>query len=363
MQKYFLAIVLVIAGLCACEKHGGPGTQSASNVSRAMTNLNVKVRIGVVMKSGDVKRVARRDVLVMRADIIALWADVEKAKKQNLQAQREIIQEANREAEQEVKREMGYDAKLNSFRAARNEASRLSASRHQLLSQGCERIAKLIERTCQASTINMIHDFDTFSDNYRPEEWGRKENRERLRSKYEWWVENNKYFLNPPSDEDKKFMTRMRDELDEIYRSFPEEGTILREEERQIEGTDREQREFMGTFNRAVSERAAKKAQVPLEGERVPLEKAKTEFLQKVREAFVLSFKTDLEGEASVAMPKGRCFLFCDADVGLSHVTWSCPVEVTQEGQLMELSNDNAAAVDGSEVAQLISTIGTSGAK
>ncbi len=321
MEKRFLAIVLIIAGLCACEKRGGPSDRAAS--------LNVKVRIGVVMKSGDVKRVARRDALVMKADIIALWADFEMSKSRE-----------HSQIEREIKQEIGYDAKLNSIQ---NSMNQLRTSIDNLLAQGHKQLREHVEKTYQDAKDCTYSEYYRYFDKFRyePSERGEAEYRRNLEDTYTLLINTDPF--------SKEYLTERRVELKKISSLFDE---TVPQKKRDLNQFANEQREFIDTFNSTVSER-----------ERNRLEKAKTEFLQKVREALVLSFKTDLEGEASVAMPKGRYFLFCDADVGLSHITWNYPVEVKQEGQSIELSNDNAAPISEGEVAQLISTIGSSGTK
>jgi len=94
MNKRNLFILVLIATLVNCN---GPKP------------LNVKIKVGVVMKSGDVKNVARQDLIISKADIIDLW----EASKKNNRWIPDLIRKDTQD-------ELGYDAKINSFRESIN---------------------------------------------------------------------------------------------------------------------------------------------------------------------------------------------------------------------------------------------------
>jgi hypothetical protein len=83
-------------------------------------------------------------------------------------------------------------------------------------------------------------------------------------------------------------------------------------------------------------------------------EKAKNDFLLKCKEAFVSVFKTDLNGEANIRIPKGKYYIFCSSEIGLNHITWNYAANILKEGEYIELANDNAFSFDEEKTAQLL---------
>jgi len=77
-----------------------------------LKTYNVKIRVGVVLRSGDVKNVARRDLIISKADIIDLW---ETSKKNDRWTPALITKDA--------KDELGYDAQLKLFQESIDEIS------------------------------------------------------------------------------------------------------------------------------------------------------------------------------------------------------------------------------------------------
>jgi hypothetical protein len=84
------------------------------------------------------------------------------------------------------------------------------------------------------------------------------------------------------------------------------------------------------------------------------LKKAKAEFLLKLKDTYVTSFLTDLNGEATVTLPKGRYFIFGMAEIALNIITWNYAVSIASDGQYIELSNDNAFSFKQEEVSKLL---------
>jgi len=89
MKKHFLLIlisILLIFTFC------GP------------KEAKVKIKAGVVMKSGDVKVLARQEFLIVKSDVVSLW---ETSKKENIKGL-EVIKE-------EIRMEVGYENKINTL--------------------------------------------------------------------------------------------------------------------------------------------------------------------------------------------------------------------------------------------------------
>ena len=91
----WIAIGLFMIMLYACNSNK---EQSGNNY------LNVKIKVGVVMKSGDVKNAARQDLIISKSDAVKLWETI----KRNTIRSRNVIEE-------ETKVELEYQTKLDAF--------------------------------------------------------------------------------------------------------------------------------------------------------------------------------------------------------------------------------------------------------
>jgi len=70
------------------------------------------------------------------------------------------------------------------------------------------------------------------------------------------------------------------------------------------------------------------------------------DFYVKLKEGFIKSFKTNLNGEASFTLSKGQYYLFGIAKVGQSNIIWNLPLNFENNDHYIELSNDNAFSID-----------------
>ncbi len=309
MKRIFVVIVVISIVVITCQ----------NPVSRTKT-YSVKIKFGVVMKSGDVKNVARRDVIITKADMIALW----ETSKINNHWDRSLI-------EKEVKEELGYEAQLASFQESINQAKQTAiASR----AEPPKKLRSHVEETYQKGKAYPISlNFDKFR--YEPVDLGAY--LVKLDTQYNEVISSN---IDPSA---KQYFAQRYAEFKRIRNLFQEAGAVGIKSAADVESLGKQQKEFIEDVNKKVSARYQEY-----------FEKAKNEFLNIFKEAYLLSVKTDLNGEARVTLPGGRSFLFCDAEVGLSHITWNCPVEIFKEDQYIELSNDNAASLEENEVAQLL---------
>jgi hypothetical protein len=283
------------------------------------------------MKSGDVKNVARRDVIVSKADIIELW----RTSKRDNRLDHAFV-------EKEVQAELGYDAKLSSFRESISEKNirieQLRATFKLQRESIAQRLYEHLEKTYKGAEPYMLGTYFVLYTNrlmgLDEEGFGAVEKA----------YDEVKGKVNPGSDAE-EFVAKSYAEFREIKNSYTSAlaASGISKARQELDELLKEQKGFVQYCKTKMGEM-----------EQSNFHKAITEFLLKFKETHALSFKTDLNGEATVAIPGGRCYLFCDAEIGLSHMTWNYPVDIVREGQYVELSNDNAASVEESEAVQVM---------
>jgi hypothetical protein len=296
--------------------------------------LNVKIKVGVVMKSGDVKIVARQDLITTKADIIDLWETSKKNNKWNPDLIRKDTQE-----------ELGYDAKINSFRESINEKSipinQLRANLQRQREILAQRLYEHIEKSYQEAPGSLNVSFSYLTNHsVGLDEAGLRA----VDNKYKQLIDDN---ANPWA-EVKQFLETRYAEFKEIkgsYRRYVNALAAVNTSKEQHELNDllKEREKFSEYFSKKVAEK-----------DKSYFEKARSEFLLKFKEVLVSVFKTDLNGEANVRIPKGKYFIFCSSEIGLNHITWDYATTIAKEGQYIELANDNASSFEDGKTAQLL---------
>jgi hypothetical protein len=295
--------------------------------------LNVKIKVGVVMKSGDVKNVARQDLIISKADIIDLW----EASKKNNRWIPDLIRKDTQD-------ELGYDAKINSFRESINEKNTLISQlrgdfqrQREILAQ---RLYEHLEKTFHESLPYMLGSYFVLFTNHLV---GLDE--EGLRAVEKTYNELIRDNVNPGT---KQFLETRYAEFKEIKNSIANAAAVVETRKTQHELDDllNEREKFIEYFNNKVAEKS-----------KSYFEKAKSEFFLKFREVFVSVSKTDLNGEANIRIPKGKYFIFCSSEIGLNHITWDYVTNVAKEGQYIELANDNAFSFKEEDTTQLLKVL------
>jgi hypothetical protein len=322
MNKRNLFILVLIATLVNC------------NGSKP---LNVKIKVGVVMKSGDVKNVARQDLIISKADIIDLW---ETSKKNNRWAP-DLIRKDTQD-------ELGYDAKLNSFRESINEKSipvnQLHANLQREREVLAQRLYEHIEKSFQEAPGSLGVSFSYLTNHsVGLDEAGLKA----VDNKYKQLIDDN---ANPWA-EVKQFLETRYAEFKEIKGSYDRYVNALAavntgKEQHELDNLVKEQQEFIELANKKVAER-----------DKSYFEKAKADFLLNFKEVFASLNKTDLNGEANIRIPTGKYFIFCSSEIGLNHITWDYVTNVAKEGQYIELANDNAFSFKEEDTTQLLKVL------
>ena len=294
--------------------------------------LNVKIKVGVVLKSGDVKNVARQDLIISKADIIDLW----ETSKKNSRSIPDLIKKDTRD-------ELGYDAKLNSFRESINEKNtfinqlRLDFQRKR--ESIAERFYEHLEKTFQESLPYMLGSYFVLFTNHLvgPDEQGFRA----VEKTYNELINGN---VNRAPGAQQFLATRYA-EFKEIKNSLTNPPDINKAQH-ELDNLLKEQEQFTEYFNEKVAEK-----------DKSYFEKAKSDFLLKFKEVLVSVIKTDLNGEGNIGVRKGKYFLFCSSEIGLNHIAWNYAANITKEGQYIELANDNAFSFEEEKTAQLLKVL------
>jgi hypothetical protein len=290
------------------------GTVTTLVTCHGSKRLNVKIKVGVVLKSGDVKNVARQDFIISKADIIDLW--------------------------ESSKKNTGYESKLNSLRESINEKNTLINQlrvdfQHQR-ETAANRFNEHLAKTSRESVpYFLVSDFGYLSDpRIKADDQGFR----LLEKTYNELIKAN------PNPGTRQFLETKYAEFREIKNSFvsPPAAAELSKAQHELDNLVIQQKAFID-FNEDAPEI-----------DRSYFEKAKNDFLLKCKEAFVSVFKTDLNGEANIRIPKGKYYIFCSSEIGLNHITWNYAANILKEGEYIELANDNAFSFDEEKTAQLL---------
>jgi hypothetical protein len=319
-MNYFVVLMTILVLLA----NVGCGQKSRS---QAETMANVRIMVGVVMKSGDVKNVARRNFLASKVDIVSLWEMSKKKSKWD----RNLI-------EQETKDELGYEEKLQAFQGAIGEKQahikQLWANHQDQLRSIVRKCSKHMEETYEKGmNYGVGYYFDVFRIPSEPYE-------EFMRDADKRYSEVMKY---PITQYAKKFLAERYSEFKEIRNQFENAAIQIRTQQNEIEKIGQERATFIKNYAQTVSDK-----------EKIYFDKAKAYFITEYQENYITTFKTDLSGGAEVKLPKGKCFLFGGAEIGLNYIVWNYEANIAEEGQYIELSNDNASSLSKEDTTQIV---------
>ena len=304
MRRLVATSVFFIFVVGACS---GPNARSSAGKA-----LNIRIKAGVILKSGDIKTVARRNFVISREDLVGLWASIK-----NNQVLDQVLL-ANDTAV-----EIGCDAKLESIQESIDNTN-------QSISGLPRRIYEHVEKTYQEGQPFPV---SFYFDDFRYEPVDLSNYLERLEKQY---VQIVNFDLDAAA---KKFFALRYEEFKKL-KSVAGTTAKLKLDLVALEKQKKDLKEL-------VTIKANEKYQENLK-------KAKAEFLLKLKDTYVTSFLTDLNGEATVTLPKGRYFIFGMAEIALNIITWNYAVSIASDGQYIELSNDNAFSFKQEEVSKLL---------
>jgi len=292
--------------------------------------VNVRIRVGVVMKSGDVKNIARHDFLVSKANIFSLW----ETSLQKNKWDHSLI-------EKETQVELGYEAKLAAFQDAihgrQEHINQLRAKSRDQFRSIKKQFSKHIEITYEKGlNYGVGYYFDILripTESFEIQ----------LRDADKKYGEVSKY---PVSQDAKDFLSERYAEFRGIKNQYESAFAQVAAEQVEIDKIGQERDAFIKNYEQTISEK-----------EKVYFNNAKANFITEYKKNFITTFKTDLSGVAEAQLPKGECFFFSEGEIGLDYLVWNYNATITKEGQYIELSNDNALSSKKEEAAQIISIL------
>lgn len=286
-------------------------------ISCAKKESNITVKVGVVMNSGDIKNVARQEFLITHTDVVFFW------------------KESKKMIEKEIGAELDYENKMNNFEKEKNKyesivAQKTARNNPQLskmvddLKANINKRRKIIGRT--RVSFSDIEILEMKKTNYN----------------------EIKEIINKNDQIYKNYIKAFKS-IESLYEEFKKIKIS-------ISNLGEEERNNIYKITQGISE---------LKKDRDLKVRKKTieQFQLKLKENLVQTFKTNLNGEASFTLEKKNYYIFGLVTVGINNIIWSLPLDVTEDTQYLELSNDNAYALSDEslfeELSEAIMGIGT----
>ena len=312
-------------------------------VSCTSKEADVKIKVGVVMESGDIKVVARQNVVISKVDLMTVWNE---AKKQNWKGV-DLI-------ERQIRLEMNYEEKKASLE---REETSYQRTIDKLINHNNPAIDRLkFDLAVQVQTAiisgNLI-------DKRISEIFEALDNRFHVtaeKTSYREIIQFTDLFLwtlkelikasppVPPEDEipiDNLTARAFATQRDTWKESLAEVNKI----KSKLDGIAsnltplKENVSRMNEEIKKLKEELDYKINLQFEASK---SKALKEFQDQAAGTIVLKQKTNLNGEALIKIPKGTYHLFCIAELANKYIIWSLPIKVDRREQYFELSNDTA---------------------
>ena len=336
MKKYFLFVLISLLTIF---------------VSCAPKKDNVRIKAGIIMKSGDIKNVARHDFLIIKADLIAI---LRTSKKEHIKDMKSI--------EKEIKAEMEYDNKINNLQNELNKYQDEFNKLRKALSDMYMVNGKIADKILNKLKNHVSRSID-YHGKYPTTEKrffdikldSLKYGMGNMRSYDEFRGALKKIIIDP-------IEWFYKERLEKIYRGQPYENFInnqikeLKEVRNSIDkikpdasAINTKILELKNETNKLKNEINKLKNELkPKINERFNFyeNKAVNDFQAKLKKASTETFQTNLNGEASLIIEKGQYYIFGIAQVAQSTVIWNLPVNIEDKEHYFELSNDNAFAID-----------------
>jgi hypothetical protein len=289
--------------------------------------LNVKIKAGVVMKSGDVKNIARQDIYILKADVMAIW----EKNTPNI-INRRII-------ETDVKKAADYDNKIAAYQSQIDKYQSLSYER-------TAKKEKLLEdiRTQLKQNLKESRDLGN--------KWGVNDMFDKLLNYY---LGDFDYLKSCMEEADKKYLDLLNRQITEEfnttfraqYEKFKKINEVMEklEKENKTENQSSKINEIIkerDSFKKDIEEKISKKeidARNIFLYQRDERDKA---FIGMLKQNIILVAKTNLNGEATIKVAKGQYYIFFVATIADNTIMWNSRTDIFSDNQYIELSNDNA---------------------
>jgi len=324
-KKYFLYLSILFVSFC--------GTGES----------NLKIKAGIVMKSGDIKAVVRQDFFISKIDLVKLW---ERSKMDNWRDIKSI--------ENTVKIEMGYDAKIMELE---NVKVKNQTAINNLTNPKNPEIEKIRDELLLAIVTGRIESLllnpdleEIFESQYRRAA-GKTSYDEIKTAAYLLTLTYKEIIKNcppiPPKEQlpaddrariramqKESWEKRLADLQDKVNGQINNVEIKLKTNRDMIAKNDAEIIKLKNELERRSSQlfESYKKKTID-------------EYRSKINGNIVILSKTNLSGEASVKINRGKYYLFCIAELASNNILWNLSIEIKEREQYIELSNDNAYSI------------------
>ena len=319
-----LIILLMFSLSCGTKESTNLEEPATTNEPISTEEATLTIKAGIVLQSGDVKDVARQEFLITKSDVMGLFKD---------SLDEHIM--SSELTKKEAKDAIGYESKLNSLQ---NEISKYkgilaqkSTASRVVLDKVCDDLRANLNKSAQQSLSETDTFFKEQANEVRKGETTLDELNaiiekcdDRYESKLKIWPTGNTH----------KTWLSLQNEFKEAIKPISEIENQSKIEQNNIYKTNQKIKELDKELETKITEKVIQQRANAIES-----------FQKKVLEAYVSAFKTNLSGEATLSLPKGKYFFFGLATIGINEIIWSLPITLEESEKYFELSNDNAYSI------------------
>ena len=319
--------------------------------------FNVKIKVGVIMKSGDIKNIARQDFVILDADIISDFikssesyfginrAEIEKTIKEKFDYENKIkmyedkIISLNDQINSLNKELNILTKKMDEYDGPELQSQYLLLKKHLKSSIDIGKRWNL-SKDFQKYYQSMVNDFLNYGD-------------------FMWLlirVQRNYVFVLE-ENQNEKFNKVWKIQ----YEEFNKIAEFFIEREKSIENSIEKIKKEISDINLKLSgnndEKVIFERKLGIEVlnqidiiKQKEISKYRNRFIKSIKD----SFKTNLLGEASISLPKGKYYIVGFGQINENEVIWNTPISIEKDAQYYELSNDNALSINNASMMETI---------
>lgn len=313
----------------------------ASCVTKKAT---LKIKAGIVTKSGDIKTVARQEFIITEIDILKAWANY----KEERDKTRQILEE-------KIKLETDFNKKIEIIDIEQkrhlNSLSEKTGSNNPIVKQRAKKLAvhlrKIIDKPAYFPVkLSMIS--STAMEKLKKENVSYQDTSDIIKELEESYWEN----INYRRDIISSFHEKYDSYKIQITKEYLKEFEILLadlQKIKEINSLDNEIRAEQEDISRYENDK--KKLFQELEDKiensfGTIKNELLSKFINKINDSLIEKSLTNLNGEAIIEIKKGIYFIFCNAHVGEEKMSWNMKMDIDKEYEYIELSNDNASHIN-----------------
>lgn len=319
--------------------------------------FNVKIKVGVIMKSGDIKSIARQDFLILDADIIS---DFIKSSESDFGI--DFI-----EVEKTIKEKLDYENKIKMYE------DKITSLNDQINSLN-EQLIILTKKKDEYDGPELQSQYLLLKKHLKSSiDIGKRWNLSKDFQNYYQSMGNNVLNYNDFMwllfRVQRNYVFVLEENRNEIfnkvwknqYEEFKKIAEFFIEREKSIENSIEIIKSEISDIKSKLSENNDKKVSFESKLNLEVLNQIdiiKSKEIDEYRNRFIKSirvpFKTNLLGEASISLPMGKYYIVGIGQVNENEVIWNSPISIEKDAQYYELSNDNALSINNASIMETI---------